>query len=120
MYVGIEHSVVSPFSSAVPISFVAGDVDVLFKIQASVTDKAFYGLNITNSVLLNNTGNGIQAMNIRDRTALCNVSVEGNQGLAGLLVRDGAADIWVNDTSLSYNWGEWRKFCETANTGLTF
>jgi hypothetical protein len=99
--------VVSPASSAVPISFVAGDVDLLLKIQASVTDKSFYGLNITNSVVLNNTGNGIQAMNVRDRTALCNVSVEGNQGIAGMLVRDGAADIWINDTSLSYNWGEW-------------
>jgi hypothetical protein len=45
-------------------------------------------------------------MQIRDRTALCNVSVDHNEGIAGFLVRDGAADIWVNDTSLSYNWGD--------------
>jgi len=48
----------------------------------------------------------IQAINIRERTALHNVSIEGNEGLAGFLVRDGAADIWVNDTSLSWNWGD--------------
>lgn len=45
-------------------------------------------------------------MNVRDRTALSNVNVDGNQGLAGFLVRDGAADIWINDTSLSHNWGD--------------
>lgn len=68
--------------------------------------KAIYGLNITNSHINNNTGNGILAMNVRDRTALSNVNVDGNQGLAGFLVRDGAADIWINDTSLSHNWGD--------------
>lgn len=61
---------------------------------------------MTNSLVVNNTGNGIQASDVRDRTALSNVTVDGNQGLAGFLVRDGAADIWVNDTSMSYNWGD--------------
>lgn len=27
-------------------------------------------------------------------------------GLAGFLIRDGAADIWLNDTSFNYNWGD--------------
>uniref|UniRef100_A0A915CLZ3 SRCR domain-containing protein n=1 Tax=Ditylenchus dipsaci TaxID=166011 RepID=A0A915CLZ3_9BILA len=101
LYIGLEYGV-----GQSSMAYVFGDVDLLFKIHASVTYKAFYGLNITNSVILNNTGNGIQAINIRDRTALSNVTVEGNEGLAGFLVRDGAADIWVNDTSLSYNWGD--------------
>uniref|UniRef100_A0A915M244 SRCR domain-containing protein n=1 Tax=Meloidogyne javanica TaxID=6303 RepID=A0A915M244_MELJA len=85
---------------------VAADVEVLFRIHATVNLKAFYGLNITNSFVRNNTGNGIQALAIHDRLALHNVSVDGNQGIAGLLVRDGAADIWINDTSLSWNWGD--------------
>ncbi|KAI1717620.1 scavenger receptor cysteine-rich domain-containing protein [Ditylenchus destructor] len=101
LYVGLEYGL-----GTAPTPFVFGDVDLLFKIHASVTHKAFYGLNITNSVIQNNTGNGVQAINVRDRTVLSNVSIESNQGLAGFLVRDGAADIWVNDTSLSYNWGD--------------
>ncbi|CAK5083642.1 unnamed protein product [Meloidogyne enterolobii] len=85
---------------------VAADVEILFRIHATVNLKAFYGLNITNSFVRNNTGNGIQALAIHDRLALHNVSVDGNQGIAGLLIRDGAADIWINDTSFSWNWGD--------------
>ena len=101
VYIALDHDL-GPYSTG----RVFGDIDLTFKIHASVTDKAFYGLNVTNSVIHNNTGNGVQALAIRDRTALSNVTVESNEGLAGFLIRDGAADIWVNDTSLSYNWGD--------------
>uniref|UniRef100_A0A914HL06 SRCR domain-containing protein n=1 Tax=Globodera rostochiensis TaxID=31243 RepID=A0A914HL06_GLORO len=101
IFLGIEHRPKSDSSNTV-----SADVTVLFRLHASVDHKAFYGLNVTNSAVLNNTGNGIKASQIRDRFALHNVSVEGNQGLAGLLVRDGAADIWLNDTSFSWNWGD--------------
>jgi hypothetical protein len=40
-------------------SQIAADVNVLFRIHASVNYKAFYGLNVTNSAILNNTGNGV-------------------------------------------------------------
>lgn len=61
MYIALEHTISITSSSPQ----VAGDVDLLFKVHASVTNKAFYGLNITNSVILNNTGNGVQAWNGR-------------------------------------------------------
>uniref|UniRef100_A0A183C0J1 SRCR domain-containing protein n=1 Tax=Globodera pallida TaxID=36090 RepID=A0A183C0J1_GLOPA len=101
IFLGLEYRPKSDSSNTV-----SADVTVLFRLHASVDHKAFYGLNVTNSAVLNNTGNGIKASQIRDRFALHNVSVEGNQGLAGLLVRDGAADIWLNDTSFSWNWGD--------------
>ncbi|KAL3080364.1 hypothetical protein niasHT_038404 [Heterodera trifolii] len=102
IFLGIEYSRTKSDS----LNAVSADVKVLFRLHASVDHKAFYGLNITNSAILNNTGNGIKASQIRDRFALHNVSVEGNQGLAGLLVQDGAADVWLNDTSFSWNWGD--------------
>ncbi|KAI6192849.1 hypothetical protein M3Y99_01913900 [Aphelenchoides fujianensis] len=119
-----------------------GDVDLLFRVHASVPHKSFYGLNVTNSVISNNTGNGIQAVDVRDRFALTNVTLESNQGLAGVLVRGGAADLWINDTSMNYNWGDgmnvsyaggsvnlntsrlignrWRGFAFHLNTSLPF
>ncbi|VDN31973.1 unnamed protein product [Cylicostephanus goldi] len=68
--------------------YVVGDVDVLFRVHASVTDKAFYGLNITNSIINGNIGNGVFSKDIRERTALSNVTVNLNQGLAGFLVKE--------------------------------
>lgn len=61
---------------------------------------------MTNSVISNNTGNGIHGISIKDRFVLTNVSIDSNEGIAGVLVRDGAADIWFNDTSMCYNWGD--------------
>ncbi|GMS79584.1 hypothetical protein PENTCL1PPCAC_1759, partial [Pristionchus entomophagus] len=101
IYLGIEHKMESGGNG-----FLTGDVDVLFRVHASVKDKAFYGLNITNSIISNNYGNGVLGIDLRDRTALHNVTVEENQGQAGFLVRDGAADIWLNDTRLIGNWGD--------------
>ncbi|VDO43648.1 unnamed protein product [Haemonchus placei] len=86
--------------------YIIGDVEVLFKVHASVTDKAFYGLNVTNSIINGNTGNGIFGHDIRERTALSNVTLNSNQGLAGFLIKDGAADIWLNDTRIQENWGD--------------
>ena len=37
-------------------------------------------------------------MDIRERTAFTNVTMNRNQGNAAFLVKDGAADIWLNDT----------------------
>ncbi|VDM08815.1 unnamed protein product [Wuchereria bancrofti] len=85
---------------------VAGDINLIFQIHASVTDKAFYGLNITHTLIANNTGNGILAQDIRERTVLTNVTILENEGNAGFLVRDGAADIWINASRISDNWGD--------------
>uniref|UniRef100_A0A914QDB2 Right handed beta helix domain-containing protein n=1 Tax=Panagrolaimus davidi TaxID=227884 RepID=A0A914QDB2_9BILA len=98
IYIALEHEL-GPISTG----RVFGDIELQFKLHASATHQAFYGLNVTHSVVVNNTGNGIQAQMIRDRTALWNVTVESNEGI-GFYVKDGAADIWVNDTSLSHNW----------------
>ncbi|KAK0410181.1 hypothetical protein QR680_004996 [Steinernema hermaphroditum] len=101
VYVGLKHDP-GPLSNG----FLYGDIDVQFRIHASVLDKAYYGLNITNSIIAENVGNGVFAQNVRDRVAFTNVSVSANQGIAGIQVRDGAADIWVNDTSIVENWGD--------------
>ncbi|GMT10248.1 hypothetical protein PFISCL1PPCAC_1545 [Pristionchus fissidentatus] len=100
LYLGIEHKITSG------TGYLAGDVDLLFRVHASVKDKAFYGLNITNSIISHNIGNGVLGVDLRDRTALHNVTLEENQGQAGFLVREGAADIWLNDTRLIGNWGD--------------
>ncbi|CAJ0561234.1 unnamed protein product, partial [Mesorhabditis spiculigera] len=86
--------------------YVKSAVDVIFRVHASVLDKAYYGLNVTNSIIRDNIGSGIEAWDIRDRTALTNVSIQSNEGLAGLLIRDGAADIWLNETRIDENWGD--------------
>jgi hypothetical protein len=101
IYIGLEHNL-GPLTNG----HVYGDVELMFRVHASVPHKAFYGLNVTNSGVLNNTGNGIHGIMIRDRFALSNVSVDRNEGIAGVLIQDGAADIWVNDSSMSYNWGD--------------
>ncbi|CAD5229908.1 unnamed protein product [Bursaphelenchus xylophilus] len=101
IYIALEHSL-----GTVNNGHVFGDVDVLFRVHASVEHKAFYGLNVTNSIISNNTANGISARDITDRLALTNVTADGNQGYAGLYVHGGAGDIWINDTSLSHNWGD--------------
>ncbi|CAJ0963174.1 unnamed protein product, partial [Mesorhabditis belari] len=93
------------FSSDLP-GYVLSDVDVIFRVHASVMDKAYYGLNVTHSIIHQNLGNGIEAWDVRDRTALTNVTITENQGLAGFLVRDGAADIWINETRIDRNWGD--------------
>ena len=98
IYIALDHEL-GPASTG----RVDGDIELDFKIHATATHQAFYGLNVTHSVVINNTGDGIEAQMIRDRTALWNVTVESNEGI-GFYVKDGAADIWVNDTSLSYNW----------------
>lgn len=46
------------------------------------------------------------AEDIRERTVLTNVTILENQGQAGFLVRDGAADIWINASRISDNWGD--------------
>uniref|UniRef100_A0A1I7XKT6 SRCR domain-containing protein n=1 Tax=Heterorhabditis bacteriophora TaxID=37862 RepID=A0A1I7XKT6_HETBA len=101
IYLALDHQIVGH-----NVGYVAGNVDVLFRVHASVMDKAYYGLNITNSVINNNTGNGIYCTDIRERTALSNVTLNQNQGMAGFLVKDGAADIWLNDTRIQDNWGD--------------
>ncbi|EYC44991.1 hypothetical protein Y032_0443g1557 [Ancylostoma ceylanicum] len=101
LYLALEHQ--QEGNSA---GYVVGDVDVLFRVHASVTDKAFYGLNITNSIINSNIGSGVFGKDTRERTALSNVTVNLNQGLAGFLVKDGAADIWLNDTRIQENWGD--------------
>lgn len=63
-------------------------------------------MNVTNTVIINNTGNGIWAQDIRDRTVLTNVTVLENEGQGGVLVRDGAADIWINASRIDDNWGD--------------
>lgn len=45
-------------------------------------------------------------MDIRERTALTNVSIIENEGIAGLLVKGGAADIWINASRIESNWGD--------------
>ncbi|CEF63163.1 SRCR domain and Parallel beta-helix repeat and Pectin lyase fold/virulence factor domain and Pectin lyase fold domain and C-type lectin-like domain and C-type lectin fold domain and SRCR-like domain-containing protein [Strongyloides ratti] len=85
---------------------VVGDIEIRFKIHASVLDKGIYGLNVTNSLIFNNTGCGIRAMEIRDRTCLSNVTINNNEGLAGFLIKDGSADVWVNGSSIDNNWGD--------------
>ncbi|KAJ1365163.1 hypothetical protein KIN20_025393 [Parelaphostrongylus tenuis] len=101
LFVSLEHQ-----QEGNNAGYVIGDVEVLFKVHASVTEKAFYGLNITNSIINSNIGNGIFSRDIRERTALSNVTLNRNQGIAGFLVKDGAADIWVNDTRIQENWGD--------------
>ncbi|CAI2352995.1 unnamed protein product [Caenorhabditis sp. 36 PRJEB53466] len=76
------------------------------KEEFACLDKAYYGLNVTNCIIEKNTGNGVFANEIRERTALTNVTLDENQGYAGLLVRDGAADIWLNETRIVKNWGD--------------
>lgn len=79
---------------------------MIWKVLFSITDEAFYGLNITHTVIANNTGNGIWAQDIRERTVLTNVTIAENEGQAGFLVRDGAADIWINASRINDNWGD--------------
>uniref|UniRef100_A0A7E4VD53 SRCR domain-containing protein n=1 Tax=Panagrellus redivivus TaxID=6233 RepID=A0A7E4VD53_PANRE len=136
IYLALEHDL-----GTFPTGRVYGDVDLLFKVYASVEHKAFYGLNVTNSHIANNSNHGIEALMIRERTGLSNVTVDENQGI-GFYVHDGAADIWVNDTSMSYNWvdgmnvsyaggsiningsrfieNRWRGFAFHANTSIPF
>ncbi|CAL2046926.1 unnamed protein product [Caenorhabditis brenneri] len=101
LYLAVEHVL-----NGEQAGYVQGDVNLLFNIHASVLDKAYYGLNVTNCIIEKNTGNGVFANDIRERTALTNVTLDENQGYAGFLVRDGAADIWLNETRIFRNWGD--------------
>uniref|UniRef100_A0A0N4ZT88 SRCR domain-containing protein n=1 Tax=Parastrongyloides trichosuri TaxID=131310 RepID=A0A0N4ZT88_PARTI len=101
IYIALQHKLAPSDNGKV-----VGDVEIRFKVHASVLDKGVYGLNVTNSIIANNTGCGIRAMDIRDRTCLSNVTINGNEGLAGFLVKDGAADVWVNGSNIDYNWGD--------------
>uniref|UniRef100_A0AC35U2L2 Beta_helix domain-containing protein n=1 Tax=Rhabditophanes sp. KR3021 TaxID=114890 RepID=A0AC35U2L2_9BILA len=101
IYMALNHDL-GPYTNGK----VGGDIELRFKVHASVLDKGIYGLNVTNSFINNNTGCGVRAMEIRDRTCLSNVTIEQNEGLAGFLVKDGAADIWVNGSSINHNWGD--------------
>ncbi|EGT45297.1 hypothetical protein CAEBREN_07064 [Caenorhabditis brenneri] len=101
LYLAVEHVL-----DGEQAGYVQGDVNLLFNIHASVLDKAYYGLNVTNCIIEKNTGNGVFANDIRERTALTNVTLDENQGYAGFLVRDGAADIWLNETRIFRNWGD--------------
>ncbi|VBB30847.1 unnamed protein product [Acanthocheilonema viteae] len=100
IYLSLEHTT-SELSGRV-----VGDINLIFRIHASVTDNAFYGLNVTHTLIANNTGNGIWAQNIRERTALTNVTIVKNEGQAGFLIRDGAADVWINASRIDDNWGD--------------
>ncbi|VDN08455.1 unnamed protein product [Thelazia callipaeda] len=100
IYFSLEHSI-NGLSGRV-----AGDIHVIFRIHVSPTGKAFYGLNITNSVTANNTGNGILIREVRERTTFTNITVVGNEGQAGILVNNGAADIWINASYIDHNWGD--------------
>ncbi|KAF1753039.1 hypothetical protein GCK72_019595 [Caenorhabditis remanei] len=101
LYLALEHVL-----DGDQAGYVQGDVYLLFNIHASVLDKAYYGLNVTNCIIEKNTGNGVFANEIRERTALTNVTLDENQGYAGFMVRDGAADIWLNETRILRNWGD--------------
>ncbi|CAP36001.2 Protein CBG18580 [Caenorhabditis briggsae] len=101
LYLALEHVLDSEQAG-----YVQRDVHLLFNIHASVLDKAYYGLNVTNCIIEKNTGNGVFANDIRERTSLTNVTLDENQGYAGFLVKDGAADIWLNETRIFRNWGD--------------
>ncbi|KAI6213056.1 hypothetical protein M3Y94_00104200 [Aphelenchoides besseyi] len=98
IYVALQHEL-----GPVTNGYIYGDVDVLFRVHATVPHKSFYGLNVTNSDISNNSMSGIEAINIRDRFALTNMTINNNERM-GVLISGGAADLWVNDTSMSYNW----------------
>ncbi|CAD6189688.1 unnamed protein product [Caenorhabditis auriculariae] len=101
MYLALEHLV-----DGENVGYVQGDVQLLFRIHASVLDKAYYGLNVTHCIIDENIGNGVRANDVRERTALTNVTLEANQGYAGFYVNGGAADIWINETRILKNWGD--------------
>ncbi|CAB3397311.1 unnamed protein product [Caenorhabditis bovis] len=101
LYIALEHHL-----DGDQAGYVQGDINLLFRIHASVLDKAYYGLNVTHCIIEKNTGNGVFANDIRERTALTNVTLEANQGYAGFHVRNGAADIWINETRILKNWGD--------------
>lgn len=65
-----------------------------------------YGLNITNSRVTSNMGKGVFAWNVRDKVVINNVTISGNQHLAGLHILGGAADIWINRSRIDENWGD--------------
>uniref|UniRef100_A0A158R482 SRCR domain-containing protein n=1 Tax=Syphacia muris TaxID=451379 RepID=A0A158R482_9BILA len=100
LYITLKHS---PRET---IDYIERDISVLFRIHVTVADKAYYGLNVSNTVIANNTGNGIHVQSVRDRVALTNVNITNNQGIAGFLVRDGAANIWINSSNVKENWGD--------------
>ena len=43
---------------------------------------------------------------MRDRLVVNNVTIERNQGHAGVYVVSGAGDIWLNETTIADNWGD--------------
>ncbi|CDW52478.1 Deleted in malignant brain tumors 1 protein [Trichuris trichiura] len=79
---------------------------VVMKIHSSIDNFVFYGLNVSNSRVCNNGGSGIYLQDVRDRTALNNVTISGNQHTAGVHIFGGVGDLWINNSFIMDNWGD--------------
>lgn len=64
-----------------------------------------YDLNITNSLVTHNGARGVLAENIRSLLHLQGSTLRENQ-MAGVQVLDGAGDVNVTSSVVSYNWGD--------------
>uniref|UniRef100_A0A5S6Q4A9 SRCR domain-containing protein n=1 Tax=Trichuris muris TaxID=70415 RepID=A0A5S6Q4A9_TRIMR len=79
---------------------------LIMKVHSSIDNLVFYGLNVSNSRICNNGGSGIYVRGARDRTALNNVTVSGNQHTAGVHIFGGVGDLWINNSFIMDNWGD--------------
>lgn len=74
---------------------------VFIRISSGYRKK--YDVNITNSVIENNNGRGIAVENLRSSLHVHDTSVSASNHIAGIHVQNGAADINITSSRISFN-----------------
>ncbi|KAF7992731.1 hypothetical protein HCN44_005075 [Aphidius gifuensis] len=86
------------------IQFIAqSKTKIINFIRISSGYKKKYDLNITNSIIEGNNGRGIGVENLRSLLHVHGTSVSANNHIAGIHVLNGAADINITSSRISYN-----------------
>ncbi|KAJ2949950.1 hypothetical protein O0L34_g11275 [Tuta absoluta] len=66
----------------------------------------FYDLNVTDSIISDNNGRGVIIENLRSQVHIHRSSISNNNHVAGLQVVNGAGDVNVTESRISFNQGD--------------
>ncbi|XP_059051409.1 protein bark beetle isoform X2 [Achroia grisella] len=65
-----------------------------------------YDLNVTDTIISNNNGRGVVIENLRSQVHIHRTSISNNNHVAGLQVVNGAGDVNVTESRISFNQGD--------------
>lgn len=80
--------------------------DIVGFLRLTSGDSKTYDLNVTDTIISDNNGRGVVIENLRSQIHIHRTSISNNNHVAGLQVVNGAGDINITESRISFNQGD--------------